>query len=381
MRAIESSRGMTQWAWIALAALAACGPAEREASSGAEQDEEPLPVPAADALRPAVVTERVGEDSDDPALWIDPADPSRSLIVGTDKSETNGGLYVFRLDGSIDHERTVLGLQRPNNVDVQDGFVFAGDTISIAVATERLTSKLRVYRLPEMTPIDGGGLPVFDGDPERAPMGVALYRRASDGAVFAFVGGKSGPAEGYVHQMRLLEAANGTVRAEFVRALGTFSGRKEIEAMAVDDALGWFYYADEGVGIRKYPADPDVPDASTQVALFGTNDFKDDHEGIAFWTRDDGTGWILVSNQQDLSLNVYRREGAPDDPHAHSLVATIPVQALETDGVEATSVALGPQFPQGAVILMSTDATFHIYRWQDVEARILAALDEVAISR
>jgi hypothetical protein len=44
-------------------------------------------------------------------------------------------------------------------------------------------------------------------------------------------------------------------------------------------------------------------------------------------------------------------------------------------------VALGPQFPQGAVILMSTDATFHIYRWQDVEARILAALDEVAISR
>lgn len=351
---------MTLAALALTAALVACG--------------ESLPTPAADALVPVVVTERVGEDSDDPALWINPDDPAASLVLGTDKSETNGGVYVFDLDGRIDRTRSALGLRRPNNVDVQAGFVFEGDTIAIAVATERLSMALRVFRLPDMTPIDGGGITVFGGDEERAPMGVALYRRPSDGAVFAFVGGKWGPTEGYVHQLRLFDAGNGTVGGELVREFGAFSGAKEIEAMAVDDELGWFYYSDEGVGIRKYAADPDAPDAERELALFGTDDFAEDHEGIAFWTRDDGTGWIVISNQQANSLNVYRREGGSAGPHDHQLVAEIPVQALETDGVEATSRPLGPQFPNGAVIMMSTDATFHIYRWEDIEARIASAL-------
>jgi 3-phytase len=52
---------------------------------------------------------------------------------------------------------------------------------------------------------------------------------------------------------------------------------------------------------------------------------------------------------------------------------TIPVSAEETDGVEVTSTPLGPRFPNGMVVLMSTNRTFHFYDWRDIAARLPAA--------
>ena len=37
-----------------------------------------------------------------------------------------------------------------------------------------------------------------------------------------------------------------------------------LEAIAVDQQLGFVYYSDETVGIRKYAADPDGADAANQ---------------------------------------------------------------------------------------------------------------------
>lgn len=325
---------------------------------------------AADTLRAVVVTQAVSEDSDDPAIWVDPTDPSRSLVLGTDKGDSTGGVYVFRLDGTIDGARTRRPMTRPNNVDVIEGVPFGRDTIAIAVAAVRGAMSLRVFRLPEMTPIDGGGIPVFDGDRTRAPMGIALYRRPRDGAVFAFVGGKGGPAEGYLWQYRLRDDGRGAIVGRKVRAVGRYSGRKEIEAIAVDRALGHVYYSDETVGIRQYHADPDAPDAGRELALFGTTGFVGDHEGIAIYPTGDATGYLVVSDQQGQRLQVFTREGTVTDPYAHRLVARIPVDAKETDGLEVTAAALGTRFPEGLLVMMSTDRSFRFYDWRDVRRRI-----------
>lgn len=37
------------------------------------------------ALKPVIVTDTVRFDTDDPAIWVNPTDGSKSLIVGTDK--------------------------------------------------------------------------------------------------------------------------------------------------------------------------------------------------------------------------------------------------------------------------------------------------------
>jgi len=326
--------------------------------------------PAADTLRPVVITSAVLNDSDDPAIWIDSLDPSRSLIIGTDKGDSTGGLYVFTLDGRIDSTRTRRPLKRPNNVDIVTGVSLGGKLIDIAVTAERGTMSLRIFRLPDMTPIDGGGIKVFDGDATRAPMGIAMYRRPSDGAVFAIVGGKSGPAEGYLWQYRLADAGNGTLTATRVRAFGAYSGKKEIEAIAVDQQLGFVYYSDETVGIRKYHADPDRADAAKELALFGTTGFVSDHEGIAVYPTSDSTGYLVISDQQGQRLQLFAREGSAGAPHTHVTLATIPVAALETDGLEVTARALSPAFPEGLLVMMSTDKTFHFYDWRDVRKRL-----------
>ena len=114
------------------------------------------------------------------------------------------------------------------------------------------------------------------------PMGIAHYRRAHDGASFAIVAPKAGGTTNYLAEYRLtFDSAAGVVRGALVRRFGDFSGVGEIEAVAVDDALGYVYYADEEHGIRKWHADPDHPDATRELAVFGRAGFKMQREGIA----------------------------------------------------------------------------------------------------
>lgn len=133
---------------------------------------------AAEPIQPIVVTEPVLHDSDDAAIWINRADPARSLVLGTCKHPENGGLYVFDLAGKIIREKTVLGLKRPNNVDLAYDFPLGGKKVDLAVVTERDAGRLRVFTVPDMVAVDGGGLPVFEGERDRLPMGIALYPRA-----------------------------------------------------------------------------------------------------------------------------------------------------------------------------------------------------------
>ena len=239
---------------------------------------QPVP-PAAAAVRPVVITQPVATDSDDPAIWINQEDPSQSLVLGTDKG---GAVFVFDLDGRILPDRTVSGQGRVNNIDVEYGLTLAGVATDIAAATDRNANLIRVFRLPDMRPIDNGGIEAFAGEkPDlRRPMGIALYRRPTDGAVFAVVSRKTGPSGSYLWQYRLEDDGAGNVRGTKVRAFGAFAGTKEIEAVAVDDALGYIYYSEEDVGVHKYLADPDAPGADQELALFGTDGFTQDREGM-----------------------------------------------------------------------------------------------------
>jgi 3-phytase len=320
---------------------------------------------AGSILQPVVVTEPVQYDSDDPAIWINRADPAQSLIVGTDKN-SDGALYVFNLQGKI--VQKVSGLKRPNNVDIAYGLHLNGQPADIAVTTERETNSLRIYRLPDMQPLDGGGIPVFAGEQERAPMGISLYTRPADSAIFAIVSRKSGPADQYLWQYRLQGNHKGQVTATLIRKFGRYSAKKEIESVAVDNELGYIYYSDEQTGIRQYYADPAKGNA--ELSLFGKGEFRVDNEGISIYKTGTGTGYILVSDQDANSFNVYRREGDAGNPQQHPLLKKIPVAAVNSDGSDVTNVPLGSQFPRGLFVAMSTDRTFHYYDWRQLAALI-----------
>ena len=343
---------------LVLAACSSSGPQPPAADAPAG---EIAVAPAEGALTPVLITEQSAVDTDDPAIWINPEDPAESLILGTDKG---GSIFVFDLDGQIVPDKTVTGMGRMNNIDVAYGFPLGGETIDIAVATDRNEELIRIFRLPDMTPIDNGGIKAFEGETDdRRAMGIAIYTRPSDGAFFAIVSRKFGPSGAYLWQYLLEDAGDGTIKATKVRAFGAFVGGKEIEAVAVDNELGYVYYSDETAGIHKYLADPDAPGANQELAFFGTDGFAGDQEGISVYKIDDGTGYILVSDQQANTFRIFRREGEPGDPHNHQLIKIVKVSANESDGSDVTNVPVDERFPSGIVVAMSDNRTFHYYSW------------------
>jgi 3-phytase len=350
--------------WLGAAALvAACA----QPGPGLGQEGQAKPKPPG-ALLAARLTEPVPNDPDDPAVWIHPTDPAKSLVFGTDKHEGTGGLYAFDLDGKI--VQAVTPLDRPNNVDVQQGCQFGSETWDIAVVTERVAKRLRIYRIgPEgrLSEVSAADTKVFKGEEGDAalPMGVSIYRRPRDGAVFAVVGRKSGPKSGYLHQYRLSETG-GRIGLELVRSFGAYSGENEIEAILVDDETGLVWFSDERKGVRIERADPDAADAGQELAMVGTEGFEGDHEGIAFYPTGPGAGYVVVSDQVKggSRLQVFDR-AAP-----HRRLAVIPTDADDTDGLEVVT-GLGPDFPIGALVMMSSaDKRFRIYDWRDVAARL-----------
>ncbi len=277
-------------------------------------------------VKPTSTTAPVAVDADDPAIWISRDDPGRSLILGTNKVVApEGSLVAFTLDGRV-HDM-VPGLDRPNNVDVEYGVRLGARTVDVAVVTERKRNRLRVFRIDPDTrrleDVSGPtGIPVLAGQAGEAaePMGIALYKRPRDGAVFAIVSPKTGAATEYLWQSpargRRQRECPGHARAPVrgIQRHGTGPGGAErIEAVVVDDALGYVYYADEQFAIRKWHADPDHPEATRELAVFG----------------------------QDGFIGPARRPRA-----------------------------VGPGFPAGALVAMnSTGRNFWLFRWEDVAER------------
>ncbi|MCX6365994.1 MAG: phytase [Armatimonadetes bacterium] len=135
-------------------------------------------------LKPTVATEPVGTDPDDPASWVHPRQPEKSLVLGTNKTSAaeGGALYVFGLDGKI--RQVFGGLDRPNNVAISG---------SLAVVTERLKSRLRFFRITDSPkPLtDAGALPVFVGDWGPVASGASLPRPAGKATMKESLSGAS----------------------------------------------------------------------------------------------------------------------------------------------------------------------------------------------
>src|SRR3546814_947188 len=128
-------------------------------------------MPLARASVETVPVETGGDAADDPAIWIDPADPARSVVIGTQKKS---GLYVYGLDGQMIQ---YLPDGRMNNVDLRDAFRLGGRDVTLVAASNRPTKGLSIYTLDpatsRLTDV-AAGLPATGFDD---PYGLCLYRK------------------------------------------------------------------------------------------------------------------------------------------------------------------------------------------------------------
>lgn len=282
-----------------------------------------------------------GDAADDPAIWVDRNDPSRSLIIGTQKQS---GLYVYDLQGRVVQ---FLPDGRMNNVDVRDNFSLGNQRVSLVAASNRTNDGISLYR------VDGAArrlINVADGLQTTGmvdPYGLCMYQSAASGRTYVFVTDSEGP----VRQWELVDAGNGRVRANRVRDIPFAT---QTEGCVADDATGVLYVAEEDVGLWRVGAEPEAPATPVSVTTVETNSaLKDDLEGIGLYDLGNGRGYLVLSSQGNNTYAVFRREGNNEYVGSFAVLAD-PARGIdgssETDGLEVLSANLGGQYAGGVFI-------------------------------
>ena len=341
-----------------VAALTACSPAGDTKTASTD-------VQSIHALRetPAVGSPLDEDAADDPAIWIDRADPTQSRIIGTDKK---GGLYVYDLQA---RELQFVQAGLVNNVDLRDGFQFADGVAPIVVASDRDDQTIAVFRFDPATRqlYPGQIAAIPSGFPE--VYGICLFRTQA-GAMHVI----ATSALGAVKQWELT-AIEGGIDAKEVRSfdLGSIA-----EGCVADDATGSLFIAEEGVGIWRLAADPALGDMRTLIDKTEGGHLTADVEGLALYDGPNRSGYLIASSQGDDRFAVYER--TEDNAYVGSFTIGAgngidPVTG--TDGLEVSSVPMGAEFPGGLLVVQDDENTdpdqpqnFKLIPWATIDAAI-----------
>ena len=313
----------------------------------------PIPAVSVVATAETVPVGTAAQDAaDDPAIWRNPANPSASLIVATDK---RAGLHVYGLDGKSRH---FLPDGRLNNVDLID----MGLDGVIVVASDRndlARAALRLYKLDtaaaRLVPLGS----IFGGAGEA--YGVCLM--ANGAALHAFSVLKHGRIEEVA-----INISGSVPQGRIVRSLQLAS---QSEGCVADPRNRAVYVGEEDVGIWRFPAQATT---GTLIAKADAKHLVADVEGLAILPEGADGGWLVASSQGDNAYALYRLPSFEPAGRFRIVAGTIG-GTEETDGIALASGDFGSSYPNGLFVAQDgynapAAQNFKLVSWQ----AILAAL-------
>ncbi len=310
--------------------------------------------------------------ADDPAIWVHPNDPGRSLIIGTNKKS---GLSVYELSGKLLHE---YPLGRINNVDVRYGFRLGERKVDIVAGSNRSDSGIVVLAV---NPLNGAlenilERPLKTGLSE--VYGFCLYHDIHEDNYYAFVNG----TDGKVEQWQLKASHGNKVNAILVR---NFSLKTQTEGCVADDETGYLYIGEEDRGIWKVKASPAEPAVPVLLDSVGNGHLKADVEGLAIFYGQNGTGYLIASSQGNNTYAIYRREGTNEYVGSFKLTkGNTSDGTSDTDGIDVTSCNLGSAYPHGLFVAQDgsnrdgrkkMNQNFKMVSWQKIAREFQPPLD------
>ncbi len=291
-------------------------------------------------------SDRPGDTMDDPAIWVHPTEPEKSLVLGTNK---RWGLLSFNMRGE---QVQALPSGRINNVDLRQQVMLGGKKRDIAVATLRDNDSLAFYE------IDAHGK--LSEYPNQATnmvdiYGMCLYQDANN--LYVFANEKSGR----IAQYRVDWQVNGP-SIKLMRDIHTPS---QVEGCVVDEAQHALFIGEEDKGIWRFNA---KANGGTQGELIikAEGDLVPDVEGISLYQGATLHGkkqdLLVVSSQGDNSYLLYQAQ----PPYAQLGKFRIGVNlngmengretsidgSSETDGLAVTHLSVGTgAWQQGMLVV------------------------------
>jgi len=292
--------------------------------------------------------------ADDPAIWRNNADPSKSLIVGTDKK---AGLHVYNLKGEQLSFLTGAGLNNVDLVDLSDGRVLVAASDRSDLATAHIHLSLLNTDTGELTFVGRRQVGAGEG------YGICMKQAGADGSVEIF----SAPKEGAIYSTIVRLDSSDSV----TRTVTTVPSQPE--GCVFDDRTGTLYIGEEAAGI--WSINPQTG-AKQLVASTGTGMLVADVEGLALDPEGADGGYLVASSQGDNAYAVYRLPAM--EPVGRFRVAQGAFGSTEeTDGIELDPRSFGPDYPNGLFIAQDginppEAQNFKLVSW----GTVLAALEQ-----
>jgi 3-phytase len=302
--------------------------------------------------------------ADDPSIWINKADPSQSLLICSNKQS---GIAVYNLQGKTVAEYPVGKI---NNVDVRQG-IFLNDSMQIDIAagsnrTDNTITIMQIMHDGSLTDISARKIQSAFSE----VYGFCLYHDLKNRQLYAIVNNK----EGMVEQWRLFATADLKIDGELARTFK--AGQSQLEGCVADDEMGYLYIGEEDEGIWKFQAHPDSNAIATNVDNLSNRALKDDIEGMTIYYKENGEGFLIVSSQGNNSFAVYTRENNNDYLGSFNIIDSDSIDSVsETDGIDVTSISLGPDYPSGIFVAQDgfnhegkrlTNQNFKLVDWQKI---------------
>lgn len=279
--------------------------------------------------------------ADDPAIWVNPTDPSKSLVYGSNKK---GGLAVYDLSGN---EVDYYPLGNINNVDIINNFSLGGRLITVLGCSNRSSQSIDLLQIKE-----DGTLQLITSRPQAVdPLliddiyGFCFAEDKITHKAYCIINGKNG----FVQQFEMI--ANGeAIDLELKRSVQFDS---QTEGMVADNLFGYLYVGEEGKGVWKLQIDPLSKDKKTFLKDSGKSNrnISYDIEGMSIYESGD-TGFLIVSSQGNFSYAIFDRVEENRYLGSFKIVKSLTLDGVEeTDGLAIVSDSLSVDFPNGIMVL------------------------------
>jgi 3-phytase len=372
-------------------------------------------------------------DADDPAIWVQPANGARSIVLGTLK---NGGLAVFDLQGrTIQHIDYADEDARQNNVDLLYGIRLGGEERDLAVVTDRGLDHLRVFAIDPagsalatpLTEVTEANPPViFEGDNDVSAYGIAAWK-GRDGAGYVAISqrhrttlvllrlvARPGGTVGFARLDRLVLPSEFEIRGRTWSPCAEEDGElPQVEGMVADARRGLLFAAQEDVGVwridvqgsrfahaklfdrvrefgQTYTRSPGEEEGEFACEIdesspsAGNPDLAADSEGLTIYRYARDRGYLLASSQGSSSFLVYDLSSLRQlRTFAIGAGVTDPVD--ESDGAMVVGVPLGSTFANGLLVThdgadepFDGATNFKFTRWEDVASPLGLEVDTVS---
>jgi myo-inositol-hexaphosphate 3-phosphohydrolase len=277
--------------------------------------------PAGDATAAAETALVTGAVAQDPAIWMNPQDGTKSLILGANDTR----LVTYDMAGAVVAQDDVPAgttSERVAGVDVRHD-VSAGTTMIGDVATVVGHDAATDGALIQFYAIDRGTGQMADVGATAGGLkkpwhsgkvrDVCMYQSPISNKTYAFVMSKNGE----MVQYELIDSS-GKLDVSIVRG-GTTSltiwdvSAGTVSGCVADDAMKTVYVSDTDAGIMKFGAEPGDPTTSTLIDTPAPGHLLPNTKGPAIVETSETTGYLIVSTLDTAvgaavhSFNVYDR--------------------------------------------------------------------------